>query len=146
MTSMLKVNHGSRILEIGTGSGYQATLLFLLGAKVFTIERIPQLYENANRLFKKYSINVITRLGDGTLGWKEFAPFDGIIITAAAPDTPTSLLEQLANGGRMVVPVGEKNIQTMLIIEKSMDGVASEIYTERFKFVPLIGKEGWSRE
>jgi protein-L-isoaspartate(D-aspartate) O-methyltransferase len=143
MTSLLNIKKGSRILEIGTGSGYQACLLFLLGAQVFTIERIDKLYKQSSELFKKYGFNITTRLGDGTLGWKDFAPYNGILVTAAAPEVPNTLLNQLAIGGRLVVPIGDKDVQTMNIIEREEESKFSTFTSDKFKFVPLIGKEGW---
>lgn len=143
MTQLLKVNEGDRVLEIGTGSGYQASILFLLGAKVFTIERIPELYHKSIEKFKYFGFNINTRLGDGTIGWKEFAPYDGIIVTAAAPKIPQTLIEQLAIGGRLVVPVGDKVSQAMHLIIKKDENNYIEEKIDRFKFVPLIGKEGW---
>jgi protein-L-isoaspartate(D-aspartate) O-methyltransferase len=145
MTSLLKVKNGDKILEIGTGSGYQASLLYLLGAKVFTIERISLLLEKATKAFAAAGFSITTRLGDGTLGWRDFAPFDGIIVTAAAPDVPKPLLEQLAIRGRLVLPIGDKSVQTMYLIEKIDEQNFSRQTTDRFKFVPLIGKEGWQQ-
>jgi protein-L-isoaspartate(D-aspartate) O-methyltransferase len=146
MTSMLNIKKGDRILEIGTGSGYQACLLFLLGAQVFTIERIEKLYKKAVSIFKKYNFNITTRLSDGSIGWKDFAPYNGIIVTAAAPEIPNSLLEQLAVGGKLIVPVGDRDVQTMKIIEREENNEFSKLSTDKFKFVPLIGKEGWQSD
>lgn len=146
MTSKLNVKPDDKVLEIGTGSGYQAAVLFYLGAKVFSIERIPELYEKTRKLLKELGIQVNVKLGDGTIGWSEYAPYNGIIVTAAAPKIPAKLKEQLAIGGRLVVPVGDKDYQTMYTITR----VDEENYTEKaedtFKFVPLIGKEGWKEK
>jgi protein-L-isoaspartate(D-aspartate) O-methyltransferase len=90
-------------------------------------------------------LNIHTRFGDGTIGWREHAPYNGIIVTAAAPSVPNALLEQLAFGGRLVIPVGDKDTQTMHIIERVDEETFQEIKTEKFKFVPLIGKEGWQK-
>ncbi|MFP4527687.1 MAG: protein-L-isoaspartate(D-aspartate) O-methyltransferase [Candidatus Kapaibacterium sp.] len=144
MTSQLKVQSDDKVLEIGTGSGYQAALLKYMGARVYSIERIPELLEQARKAFRKLDININTRLGDGTLGWREFAPYDGIIITAAAPKLPTQLFDQLAIGGRMVVPVGGRDYQTMYVITRESENDYHKKEMENFKFVPLIGKEGWS--
>lgn len=143
MTTLLKVKPGDRILEVGTGSGYQATVLFMLQARVFSVERVAQLYEQTSKMFKKNGINVMTRLSDGTLGWKEFSPFDGIIVTAAAPEAPRSLLDQLAIGGRMIIPIGDRVSQDMYIIERNSEQDYATYKADKFKFVPLIGKEGW---
>ncbi|MCX7735742.1 MAG: protein-L-isoaspartate(D-aspartate) O-methyltransferase [Candidatus Kapabacteria bacterium] len=146
MTSELKVKKGDKILEIGTGSGYQACLLAIMGAKVFTIERIPELYEKSKKIFQEFRLQINTRLADGTLGWREFAPYDGIIVTAAAPKVPNTLKEQLAIGGRLVIPIGDKISQTMHIITRINEEEYDEKVSDRFKFVPLIGKEGWSND
>jgi protein-L-isoaspartate(D-aspartate) O-methyltransferase len=143
MTQAIKVNKGDKILEIGTGSGYQAALLYAMGAKVFSIERHFEIFNNVLKLFDKLSIRVRCKQGDGTLGWDEYAPFDGIIVTAGSPGIPESLKQQLAVGGRMVIPVGDKNSQTLKVITKrdKEDFKIEEI--PEFAFVPLIGREGW---
>lgn len=146
MTQCLKVKEGDKVLEIGTGSGYQATLLYLLGARVYTIERIYELYVKSNRIFDQLGIKVFTKWGDGSLGWKEASPFDGIIVTAAAPKVPTTLLSQLQTGGRLVVPVGDRFAQSMYIITKVGENQFKEEQEHYFKFVPLIGEEGWKED
>lgn len=144
MTQMLHVQEGDRVLEIGTGSGYQATILRVLGAKVFTVERIPALYDELQRLFSKIKINIKMKLGDGTLGWRQFSPYNKIIVTAAAPFIPSQLKEQLAVGGRMVIPVGDIARQTMYLVERIDRETFRETPLGEFNFVPLIGKSGWS--
>lgn len=146
MTSELKVSKGDKVLEIGTGSGYQACLLAIMGAKVFTIERIPELYEKSKLLFNEFRFQINSRLADGTLGWREFAPFNGIIVTAAAPKVPNTLKEQLAVQGRLVIPIGDKISQTMHIITRLSEDEFEEKVSDKFKFVPLIGKEGWNND
>jgi len=143
MAQALNLKEGSKVLEIGTGSGYQATLLYLMGMRVYTIERIYELYLKANRIFQQLGVNVLTRWGDGSLGWKEYAPYDGIIVTAAAPKVPEPLLEQLAINGRLVIPVGDRSYQAMYIITKVGDNQFQEEQEHFFKFVPLIGEYGW---
>jgi protein-L-isoaspartate(D-aspartate) O-methyltransferase len=143
MTQALNLKEGSKVLEIGTGSGYQATLLYLMGMRVYTIERIYELYLKANRIFQQLGVNVLTRWGDGSLGWKEYSPYDGIIVTAAAPKVPEPLLEQLAINGRLVIPVGDRSYQAMYIITKVGDNQFQEEQEHFFKFVPLIGEYGW---
>jgi len=106
MTEALEISPGDRVLEIGTGSGYQAAVLAELGADVYTIERIPALYEEAKIRLQALGYQVHCKQGDGYEGWPEFAPYDGIIVTAAAPEVPSPLLEQLADGGRLVIPLG----------------------------------------
>jgi len=143
MTECLRVKEGSKILEIGTGSGYQAAILAEMGAKVYSIERIPELQMEARKNLEKLNYKVACKLGDGTIGWAEFAPYNGIIITAAAPETPKSLLEQLADGGRLVIPVGTLDTQDIHIITKRGNNFYTEV-KNGFRFVPLIGKEGWT--
>lgn len=143
MTSLLVERRPSgRVLEIGTGSGYQSAILDALGYQVFTIERVPGLFEMAGRALDELGVPVARRLGDGTLGWPEEAPFDGIIVTAAAPDQPSTLLSQLADGGVMVVPVGDLASQEMTVIRRVGSRFEHEVF-QRFAFVPLCGREGW---
>lgn len=144
MTALLNVKPNSKILEIGTGSGYQACILKMLGARVYTIERIPELYENTKDLFNKLNLSIFTKLGDGTLGWLQFAPYDGIIITAGAPVVPASLQSQLAISGVMIIPIGDRESQDMCIIKRIDKDTFEEKKIDKFKFVPLIGKEGWT--
>lgn len=143
MTQALKVKSGSKILEIGTGSGYQAAVLEKMGMKVFTIERQPDIFLQTQKLFDQLGIRVATRLGDGTLGWSEYAPYDGIIVTAGGPTVPENLKKQLAIGARLVIPVGDKKSQTLHIITKTGSDTFNTETVPRFAFVPLIGKEGW---
>jgi len=144
MTELLNVQEGDKILEIGTGSGYQSALLYLLGANVYSIERISALYEQCKALFYSLDMNVKLRLGDGSLGWTEKAPFDSIIVTAGAPELPNKLISQLKIGGRLVVPVGVKHNQDMhLVIRQDEEHYSVEQF-DKFTFVPLIGKNGWS--
>ena len=143
MTTLLVERRPSgKVLEIGTGSGFQAAILDALGYRVFTIELIAGLYEMAGRSLDHLGIPVERRLGDGTLGWPEEAPFDGIIITAAAPHEPGILLEQLADGGVMVVPIGDLGYQQMTVIRRVGAGFEREMF-HSFAFVPLCGREGW---
>jgi len=143
MTQALKVKKGNKILEIGTGSGYQAALLYAMSAKVFSIERHFEIFNNALKLFDKLSIRVRCKQGDGTLGWDEYAPFDGIIVTAGSPGIPESLKQQLEVGGKMVIPVGDKNSQTLKVITKTDKENFNIEDIPEFAFVPLIGREGW---
>ncbi len=146
MTTVLDAKPMDKILEIGTGSGYQAALLYVLGARVFTIERHEKLHQQSKNLFAKLKMNIQARHGDGTLGWREFSPYQGIITTAAAPQAPRPLLEQLAIGGKLVIPIGDKDVQTMHIIERTGANDWRERKTDAFKFVPLIGREGWGQK
>jgi len=143
MTELLELKGDERVLEIGTGSGYQTAILALLCSKVYSVERISELTRKARLTLKQLgfsNINLIVR--DGTLGWPEFAPYNGIIVTAGAPEIPNALIEQLANNGRMVIPVGNEASQTLNFVEKHK----GRIYRKEFfgcAFVPLVGKGGW---
>jgi protein-L-isoaspartate(D-aspartate) O-methyltransferase len=146
MTQELKLKPGQKVLELGTGSGYQAAILFQMGMEVYSIERNYDILIEAQKLFDKISIRVKTKCADGTLGWKEHAPFDGIIVTAGSPSVPLSLRDQLAIGGRIVIPVGDKFSQKLKIVIKIDDDRFEEEDIPEFKFVPLIGKEGWNEK
>lgn len=143
MTQCLGLKGGERVLEIGTGSGYQAAVLSVIATEVYSLERIASLADRAQTLLKNLGYdNVRVGVGDGTLGWKEYAPFDGIIVTAAAPKIPEAYIEQLDEGGRLVIPVGSSLGQILTVVEKKSGGVtASEMCG--CVFVPLLGKEGW---
>ncbi|MBN2426105.1 MAG: protein-L-isoaspartate(D-aspartate) O-methyltransferase [Calditrichaceae bacterium] len=143
MTQHLNINRNDRILEIGTGSGYQAALLCELGAQVFSIERIKELSLKAQKTLNALRYHCIFKIGDGTLGWQQYAPFDGIIVTAGAPVTPDTLMGQLKNGGRLIIPVGNKrNEQILTLYVKKDDGFESQ-EIDTLSFVPLIGRKGW---
>lgn len=143
MTSLLQIQQGAKILEIGTGSGYQAMVLHNLGAKVFTIERFPELAQSAETIFKREKANITLRVGDGSLGWEEAAPFDGIIVTAGAPEVPPMLLEQLVVGGHLVIPVGDRRSQTLCRYTRLDTGNYHIHKFSHFRFVPLVGLFGW---
>jgi protein-L-isoaspartate(D-aspartate) O-methyltransferase len=143
MTEMLGLVGTERVLEIGTGSGYQAAILAELAGEVFSVERHAGLAESAGRLLAELGCrNVRLRVGDGTLGWPEQAPFDAIIVTAAAPRVPPSLKSQLADGGRLVIPVGCGFGQQLLAVRRE-GGQFSETPGIPCVFVPLVGKEGY---
>jgi protein-L-isoaspartate(D-aspartate) O-methyltransferase len=146
MTEQLKVKDGDKILEIGTGSGYQAAILDKMGARVYSIERNLELHLRTRKLLDKIGVRTHTKYGDGTIGWDEYAPFNGIIVTAGSPLVPPTLKKQLVFGGRLVIPVGDKSSQKLLIITKmdENDFVTQEI--PNFQFVPLIGREGWNQK
>lgn len=143
MTELLELKGNERVLEIGTGSGYQAAILAELAKEIFTVERIPELARKAEAVLQELSYtNVKVVIGDGTKGLPEYAPYDAIIVTAAAPRPPQPLLEQLKDGGRLVVPVGTRKLQDLLRITR----IGGEFKTENFGpclFVPLIGEVGW---
>lgn len=144
MTAPLRLQPEHRVLEIGTGSGYQTAVLARLAGHVYTIERLKPLLTGAGPLLASLGIdNVSYRLGDGSVGWPEMAPFDGIIVTAAAPEVPRSLLDQLVSGGRLVIPVGPQGEQTLTIVERIGDKTR-EMPQFPCRFVKLIGREAWS--
>lgn len=142
MTQALDVHRGDKVLEIGTGSGYQSAILAAVGAHVFSIERDVELLAGARKLLDRLGYRVASKAGDGSVGWEEFAPYQGIIVTAAAPDAPRALLTQLADGGRLVIPVGSRDVQSLAIITRSGDRYDRR-QIDSFKFVPLVGKNGW---
>lgn len=142
-TQVLHVNKGDKILEIGTGSGYQAAILMQMGAKVYSIERHEALSIKASVLLEKMGYKPVLKCGDGTKGWIEKAPFDKIIVTAGAPVVPQTLTAQLKVGGIMVIPVGDTKKQKMLSIIKTGENKTETIELDYFAFVPLIGEKGW---
>lgn len=144
MTQLLDIQKGMKVLEIGTGSGFQAAVLCELGARVFTIERHASLLLGARQRLEDHEYNVASKIGDGSIGWSEFAPYDRIIVTAAAPRVPDALLNQLADGGRIIVPVGDADAQKLVLMERHGEDYVTKEYPD-FKFVPLVGKEGFKK-
>jgi protein-L-isoaspartate(D-aspartate) O-methyltransferase len=143
MTELLALSPNDRVLEIGTGSGYQAAILAHLAAEVYTVERDSDLAERSKSLLTSLGYSSIRfAAGDGTLGLSEFAPYDAIVVTAGAPKIPNSLLKQLELNGRLICPVGDHEIQQLLKITRTKKGFKKETFGN-CKFVPLIGKEGW---
>jgi protein-L-isoaspartate(D-aspartate) O-methyltransferase len=146
MTQSLETNGEERVLEIGTGSGYQTAILAELAKKVFTIERIPELIRKAQEVLGKLDYqNIHFLLGDGSRGWPEHAPFDGIMVTAGAPEIPETLKSQLADGGKMVVPVGSRFSQMLYKVTRKGSRFIEEDITGCV-FVPLLGEYGWKEE
>jgi protein-L-isoaspartate(D-aspartate) O-methyltransferase len=146
MTQALELTGHEKVLEIGTGSGYQTAILSELAEQVFSIERVASLATRARQVLEELgAANVAIRVGDGTIGWKEFEPYDRIIVTAGAPDVPPSLIEQLADPGIMAVPVGTQGLQQLRIVEKS-EGEITTRDGGGCVFVPLVGREGWSEQ
>ena len=143
MTQSLKLSKDMKVLEIGTGSGYQAAVLAMIGCRVFTIERHISLLNNARRIFDGLNLRIVAKGGDGTIGWSEHAPYDAIIVTAGAPNVPDSLVNQLKEGGRLAIPVGGRDAQELVIGTKT-NGVLEKQIVDGLKFVPLIGKNGWN--
>jgi protein-L-isoaspartate(D-aspartate) O-methyltransferase len=146
MTEAARIESGDRVLEIGTGSGYQAAVLARLAQFVFTVERVASLARQAKSVLDHIGVeNVSVKVMDGTLGWRAQAPFDAIIVTAGAPEVPAPLVKQLADGGRLVVPVGPRETQVLKIVERRGD----RTFGHELKgacFVPLIGRHGWEEK
>jgi len=143
MTECLRLKGGEKVLEIGTGSGYQAAILAEIVSMVYSVERCEELAERSGNALNDLGYkNIEIETGDGTLGWEENAPYDAIIVTAGAPDIPKSLIRQLAEGGRLVIPVGDTHSQVLRVCVKDKYGAASDAVCG-CTFVPLIGKEGW---
>jgi len=144
MTQALELSENDRVLEIGTGSGYQAAILAEIAFRVYTIERIHPLCIKARKLFDElYYHNIITRYSDGTAGWRDESPFDAIIVTAGAPKIPQVLVNQLAAGGRMVLPVGGHHAQELIKIDRDDDGI-HQSSLGGCRFVKLVGEHGWA--
>ncbi len=148
MTEALELTPDSKVLEIGTGSGYQAAILAEIAGEVYSVERLPSLAARAERLLRELGYhNVYIRVGDGTLGWPEEGPYDGIVVTAAAPSIPPPLLEQLNVGGRLVIPVGGAYSQELLkVVKRDPEGNYTTHSLGGCVFVKLYGKYGWKKE
>lgn len=139
----LRLTGSERVLEIGTGSGYQTALLSRLVDQVFTVERVQALAERAQRALRAAEArNVSVLLGDGTLGWAGYAPYDAILVTAGGPSVPNPLVEQLAPAGRLLIPVGERGRQTLTLVERTAEGVRTSALGDAV-FVPLLGEHGF---
>jgi protein-L-isoaspartate(D-aspartate) O-methyltransferase len=144
MTDLMEIRPGHRVLEIGTGSGYQAAILSELAATVYTIEIVEALGKLAAKRFESYGYrNIVAKIDDGYKGWPEYAPFDSIMVTAAARDVPQPLIDQLKPGGRLVIPVGSQlGAQTLYVIEKQADGAITRRAVLAVQFVPLTDRKG----
>ena len=141
----LRLTGRERVLEVGTGSAFQTALLAQLAEQVFSIERVQALFERAREMLRRLDVrNVSLLLGDGTLGWREYAPFDAIVVSAGAPDLPPALVEQLAPGGRLVAPVGSREDQTLTLYERTGTGGETTRKLSPVRFVPLLGSQGWA--
>lgn len=146
MTQCLELAPSDTVLEIGTGCGYQTAVLSQLCGKVYTVERLKPLMIRARRLFDTlHYLNIVCKIDDGTLGWKGNAPYDAIMVTAAGPTIPEALLDQLNDPGRLVLPVGDRYSQELLLIHKQ-NGSFRQRVVELVRFVPLIGAQGWQEE
>lgn len=145
MTQALQLTGTEKVLEIGTGSGYQAVILSRLCAKVYTVERLNNLLASSRRVFDRlHCYNIQSKFDDGTLGWPEHAPYDAIMVTAGGPEIPEPLVAQLADPGRMVIPVGDQDVQELQMVTKK-DGLVQVELLERVRFVNLIGEHGWNK-
>jgi len=140
---LLHLSGKERVLEVGTGTGYQTALLSNLAAQVFSIERVTALYEQAREILRQLDVrNVSMLLGDGTIGWREYAPYDAILVSAGAPTVPAPLLDQLAEGGTLLIPLGGKDEQILVSFERR-DGTIVRRDIAPVRFVPLLGTHGW---
>ena len=147
MTELLEVGPDHSVLEIGTGSGYQTAILALLARRVYSLERVAPLAREAIARMRDMKLdNVKIQIFDGTVGWSDVAPFDRILVTAAAPKVPQPLLDQLAPGGILVIPEGSKNAQRLVVCRKNAAGEVSREEGEPVVFVPLVGRHGWADE
>jgi len=145
MTQALQLTGTEKVLEIGTGSGYQAVILSRLCTKLYTVERLNNLLASSRRVFDRLRCyNIQSKLDDGTLGWPEHAPYDAIMVTAGGPEIPEPLVAQLADPGRMVIPVGDQDVQELQLVTKK-NGVVQVELLERVRFVNLIGEYGWNK-
>ncbi len=143
MTESLKFTGQEKVLEIGTGSGYQAAVLAELAGRVFSIERHPGLALRANQVLRDLGYrNVIIRVGDGSMGWPDDAPFDAVMVTAGTPEVPQPLVDQLAVGGRLIVPVGDRLGQDLVLVQRRPEGI-TKTNMGGVRFVDLVGKWGW---
>ncbi len=144
MSEALGLKGSETVLEVGTGSGYQAAILALLSSRVFSLERIPALARRARKVLDECGYSKVNiRLADGTLGWPEMAPFDAILVTAGAPEVPQGYLDQLALAGRLVIPVGDQHSQVLMRITRTGEQEYHEEQLLGCRFVPLIGSHGW---
>ncbi|HEX2778724.1 MAG TPA: protein-L-isoaspartate(D-aspartate) O-methyltransferase [Gemmatimonadaceae bacterium] len=140
---LLGLTGKEKVLEVGTGSGYQTVLLAHLAAQVFSIERIAPLLQGAREAIARCGVrNVSLLLGDGTLGWREYSPYDAILVSAAAPSVPQPLVEQLAEGGRLLIPLGGQDIQTLAVLTRKQGQIERQDILP-VRFVPLLGQHGW---
>lgn len=146
MTEALELTGREKVLEIGCGSGYQTAILAELAEQVFTIERIPSIAKMARKVFDRMQYrNIVLTIRDGSFGWKEYSPYDRIIVTAASPGVPEPLLDQLSLRGRLVIPVGTEFDQELKVYEKGDDGELKEYNYGECRFVKLVGEHGWKK-
>jgi protein-L-isoaspartate(D-aspartate) O-methyltransferase len=145
--SLLKPRSDEKVLEIGTGSGYMTALLSLMADRVYSVERVRELSQRARKALDTMAVrNVALLVGDGTIGWRKYQPFDVIVVSAASPSIPAALAEQLGDGGRMLIPVGSKETQELVLVQKVGFAVTQEVVKGECTFVPLLGRFAWKSE
>lgn len=145
--SILEPRPDEKVLEIGTGSGYLTALLALMCDRVYSVERVRELSVRARKALDEMAFqNIALMVGDGTIGWRKYAPFDVIVVSASSPSVPTALVDQLADGGRMLIPVGGRNSQDLVLVKKAGSAVTEEIVKGECTFVPLLGRFAWKGE
>lgn len=145
--SILKPTINDTVLEIGTGSGYLTALLALSVDRVYSVDRVRELSAKARATLDDFNIkNVALMVGDGTIGWRKFSPFDIIIVSAASPSIPQALIDQLGEGGRMIIPVGSRENQSLILVNRKKENIHQEVILDSCAFVPLLGRFAWSPE
>jgi protein-L-isoaspartate(D-aspartate) O-methyltransferase len=145
--SLLKPRADEKVLEIGTGSGYMTALLSLMADRVYSVERVRELSQRARKALDTMAVrNVALLVGDGTIGWRKYQPFDVIVVSAASPSIPAALADQLGDGGRMLIPVGSKETQELVLVQKVGFAVTQEVVKGECTFVPLLGRFAWKSE
>lgn len=145
--SLLQPRTDEKVLEIGTGSGYLTALLSLMADRVYSVERVRELSQRARKALDTMAVrNVALLVGDGTIGWRKYQPFDVIVVSAASPSIPSALVDQLGDGGRMLIPVGARESQDLVLVQKAGFAVTEEIVKGECTFVPLLGRFAWKSE
>ncbi|MFW6330374.1 MAG: protein-L-isoaspartate(D-aspartate) O-methyltransferase [Gemmatimonadota bacterium] len=141
---VLEIGPDDRVLEVGAGSGYQTALLAEMAANVYAVERIDELTQRARKILDEFGYNNVALVtGDGTVGWSKYAPYDAILVAAASPDIPDALVDQLAPGGRLLIPVGDRTTQELTLVKKTAEDQVERTPITQCVFVPLIGRFGW---
>lgn len=145
--TILRPTPDEKVLEIGTGCGFLTALLCLMADRVYSIERVRELSQRSRKALDAFGVkNTALMVGDGTIGWKKYAPFDVIVVSAASPSVPQALIDQLADGGRMLIPVGSRDIQELVLVRKDGSAVTEEKVGGEVRFVPLLGRFAWTEE
>ena len=145
--TILRPKSDEKVLEIGTGCGYLTALLCLMADRVYSVERVRELSTRARKALDAFGVkNAALMVGDGTIGWKKYAPFDVIVVSAASPSVPQALVDQLADGGRMLIPVGARDVQELVLVQKTGFAVTHETVGDAVTFVPLLGRFAWKEE